>query len=166
MKKLTTVVLLTLGLGTALFACPSGGNKQRGGPDKNGMQQIMKQLDLSAEQNDQLKTLRESRKDMMQAKRKEFKENRKAMRGQMKPDMSTFMTANSFDKEAFKQEMKKKHDAKRAIRESRKASMLDSRADNMEKMFNILTPEQRIKWIELFKKQKNQKGNNCKSQKQ
>jgi periplasmic protein CpxP/Spy len=162
MKKLTTVALLTVGLGTALFACPSGGDGQRGGGYKNGMQKIMKQLDLSSEQKDQLKTLRESRKAMMQTKRKEFKENRKSMRAQMKPDMSTFMTANTFDKEAFKQEMQKKHEARRAMRDSKKSSMLESRADNMEKMFNILTPEQRIKWIELSKTQEPNQGKNCK----
>ncbi len=168
MKKLTTAALLTLGLGTALFACPAGGNDQRGGEHKNGMQKIMKQLDLSSEQREQLKTLKESRKNMMQAKRKSCKEDRKAMKGQMKPDMSKFMTANTFDKDAFKQEMHKKFEAKRAMMETKKTTMMEYRANNMEKMFNILTPEQRIKWIELSKKQKNQKqknqkGKNCKS---
>lgn len=163
MKKVTTVVLLTLGLGTALFACPAGGACKRGGEYRNGMQKIMQQLDLTAEQKEQLNTLRESRKNGMQAKRKERKENRKSMRQQMRPDMSKFMTANTFDKEAFKQEMKKKHEERRVKREKRKESMLSSRADNMEKMFNILTPEQRIKWIELSKQQKNPKGSNCKS---
>lgn len=154
MKKATTAVLLTLGLGTALvFACPAGGGKFRGGPDKNGMKQIMKQLDLSSEQKAQVKTLRESRKEMIQAKRKSCKENRKNMKQQMRPDLSKFMTANSFDKEAFKQEMKKKHEARRAKREERKLAMLENRADHMEKMFNILTPEQRKKWIELSKQQ-------------
>lgn len=153
MKKATTAVLLTLGLGTALvFACPAGGDK-RGGPDRNGMKQIMKQLDLSSEQKDQLKTLRVSRKDMMKDKRKSCKEDRKAMRQQMKPDLNTFMTANTFDKKAFKQEMQKKFEAKRTMRENKRMAMLETRADHMEKMFNILTPEQRIKWIELSKQQ-------------
>ncbi|WP_309496348.1 periplasmic heavy metal sensor [Sulfurovum sp.] len=160
MKKVTTAVLLTLGLGTALFACPAGGFEKRGGEYRNGMKNIMKQLDLSSEQREQMQTLRESRKDVMKAKRKECKENRKAMQQQMRPDMSKFMTANTFDKDAFKQEMKKKHEARRAKREKRKEAMLDNRADSMEKMFKILTPEQRTKWIELSK---NQKNNNCKS---
>lgn len=155
MKKVTTAVLLTLGISTALLACPGGGKKFGG----EGMKQIMKQLDLSTEQKGALKDLRESRKEMMQAK----KEHRKNMRQQMKPDMSKFMTANSFDKEAFKKEMQKKFEAKRAMREQRQASMMEVRADHMEKMFNILTPEQRIKWIELSKEQKNMPGKNCKS---
>ncbi len=163
MKKLTTAVLLTLGLGTVLFACPAGWAEKRGGAYKDRMQSIMKQLDLSSEQKEQLKTLRESRKNMMKAKRKEFKENRKAMRGQMKPDMSKFMTANTFDKEAFKKEMHQKFEAKRAMKENRKTAMLENRANRMEQMFNILTPEQRIKWIELSKQQKNPRGSNCKS---
>jgi len=164
MKKTTIALLVTLGLGTAtLLACPGGGDGQRGGAHKDGMRKIMKQLDLSSEQREQMKTLRESRKNVMKAKRKEFRENRKAMRQQMQPDMSTFMTANTFNKEAFKQEMKSKHEDRRVKREKRQETRLDSRADSMEKMFNILTPEQRIKWIELSKQQTNRKGNNCKS---
>lgn len=152
MKKLTAV-LLTLGLGTALYACPAGGDRFKGGPDKGRMHKIMKQLDLSSEQKEQLQSLREARKEMMQAKRKSCKADKEKRRAQMRPDLSKFMTANSFDKEAFKQEMKKKYEARRAQKEKRKAAMLESRADHMEKMFNILTPEQRIKWIELSKQQ-------------
>jgi protein CpxP len=158
MKKVTTAVLLTLGISTALLACPGGG-KKFGGESRDGMKQVMKQLDLSAEQKGQLKNLRETRKEMMQAK----KEHRRNMRQEMKPDMSKFMTANSFDKEAFKKEMQKKFEAKRAMREQRQASMMEVRADHMEKMFNILTPEQRKKWIELSQQQKNRKGKNCRS---
>jgi len=163
MKKLTTAVLVTLGLGTALFACPAGGDGKRGGEYRNGMKMIMKQLDLSSQQKEQLKILRESRKEMMQAKRKACKEDRQAMKGQIKPDMNKFMTANSFDKKAFKHEMQKKFEAKRAMKENRKMAMMESRAENMEKVFNILTPEQRIKWIELSKQQRDSKGDNCKS---
>lgn len=170
MKKTTIAILVTLGLGTAtLLAC--GGPGHKGGPfgePRGGMFKVMKQLDLSSEQREQLQTLKESRKNMMQAKRKSCTENRNAMRAQMKPDMSKFMTANTFDKDAFKQEMHKKFEAKRAMMENKKTTMMEYRANNMEKMFNILTPEQRIKWIELSKKQKNQKqknqkANNCKS---
>ena len=158
MKKVTKALLLTLGVSTALMACPAGG-KKFGGEGREGMRQIMQQLDLTDKQKEELKTLRESRKEIMQAK----KEHRRNMRQQMKPDMSTFMTANSFDKEAFKKEMQKKFEAKRAMREQRQASMMEVRADHMEKMFNILTPEQRIKWIELSKEQKNMQGKNCKN---
>lgn len=160
MKKLTTAALLTLGLGTALFACPAGGDGSRGGMHKDGMYKIMKQLDLSAEQRDQMKALKKEGKSQMQASMKEMKENRKAIRTTMKPDLSTFMTANKFDKEAFKKQMNDKFEAKRQMMESKKSEMLERRAERMEKVFNILTPEQRIKWIELSKQQK---GNHCKS---
>jgi len=165
MKKTTIAILATLGLGTAtLLAC--GGPGHKGGPfgeHRGGMFKVMKQLDLTSEQKDQMKVLRNERKDQMQAKMKEMKENRKSMMASMKPDLSAFMTANNFDKEAFKKQMNDKFEAKRQMRESRKSAMLEKRADGMEKVFNILTPEQRIKWIELSKKQKDQKGNNCKS---
>jgi len=165
MKKTTIAILATLGLGTAtLLAC--GGPGHKGGPfgeHRGGMFKVMKQLDLTSEQKDQMKVLKQERKDHMQTKMKEMKENRKSMMVGMKPDLSTFMTANNFDKEAFKKQMNNKFEAKRQMMESRKSVMLEKRAEGMEKMFNILTPEQRIKWIELSKKQKNQKGNNCKS---
>ena len=165
MKKTTIAILATLGLGTAtLLAC--GGPGHKGGPfgeHRGGMFKVMKQLDLTSEQKDQMKVLRNERKDQMQVKMKEMKENRKSMVVAMKPDLSTFMTANNFDKEAFKKQMNNKLEAKRQMRENKKTNMMEYRANNMEKMFNILTPEQRIKWIELSKKQKDQKGNNCKS---
>ena len=165
MKKTTIAILATLGLGTAtLLAC--GGPGHKGGPfgeHRSGMSKVMKQLDLTSEQKDQMKVLKQERKDHMQTKMKEMKENRKSMMAGMKPDLSTFMTANNFDKEAFRKQMNNKFEAKRQMMESRKSVMLEKRAEGMEKMFNILTPEQRIKWIELSKKQKNQKGNNCKS---
>ena len=165
MKKTTIAIIATLGLGTAtLLAC--GGPGHKGGPfgeNRGGMFKVMKQLDLTSEQKDQMQVLKKERKGHMQAKMKEMKENRKSMMAGMKPDLSTFMTANNFDKEAFKNQMNNKFEAKRQIMESKKSAMLKTRAEGMEKVFNILTPEQRIKWIELSKKQQDQKGKNCKS---
>ncbi len=154
LKKTTIAILVTLGLGTATLLA-FGGPGHKGGPfgeHRDGMSKIMKQLDLTPEQKDQMKVLKKERKGQMQAKMKEMKENRKSMMAGMKPDLSTFMTANSFDKEAFKKQMNEKFEARRQMMESRKSAMLEKRAERMEKMFNILTPEQRIKWIELSKK--------------
>ena len=51
----------------------------------------------------------------------------------MKPDMSQFMTADHFDKEAFKEQMNQKFEAKRAMMEGKKAAMLERRADKYGK---------------------------------
>ena len=153
LKKTTTVLLVTFGLGTALFAFGPGGH--RGGPfaGKQNMEifKLVKKLDLSSEQEAALKTVKESQRAQMREKMESFKKDRESMMKQMKPDMSLFMSADSFDKEAFKSEMKKKFEARRKVMETKGAEMLENRASGIEKVFNILTPEQRIKWIELSK---------------
>ena len=116
LKKTTIVLLVTLGLGTTLFAFGPGGH--RGGPfaGKQNMEifKLVKKLDLSSEQEAALKTVKESQRAQMREKMESFKKDRESMMKQMKPDMSLFMSADSFDKEAFKSEMKKslKPDAK------------------------------------------------------
>jgi len=153
MKKKTIALLVTLGLGTTLFAFGPEGH--RGGPFAGGqpmeMFKLVRTLDLTSEQKTELKSVKKSQKAQMQEKREAFKIGRESMMKQMKPDMSLFMSADNFDKEAFKQEMKKKFEARRKVMETKGAEMLENRASSMEKVFNILTPEQRIKWIELSK---------------
>ena len=152
MKKTTIAILVTLGLGTATLLA-FGGPGHKGGPfgDRGGMFKVMKQLDLTAEQEEQMDVLKTERKVQMKAKFKEMKKNRKSMMKGMKPDLSTFMSADSFDKEAFKVQMENKFEAKRKMMQSKKSEMLEKRAVGMENVFNILTPEQRVKWIELSK---------------
>lgn len=151
MKKTALAILLTLGLGTATAMACGGPGHYKDGKHKDGMMKMLKQLDLTSDQKSALKTLREANKAERKAKMQEMKENRKQMRASMRPDMSGFMTADTFDKEAFKAQMTQKFEARRQMMESKKATMLEKRAANMEKIFNILTPEQRIKWIELSK---------------
>lgn len=169
MKKTALAILLTLGLGTATVMACGGPGHHKVGKYKDRMMKVVKQLDLTSDQKSALKKLREANKAERKAKMQAMKENRKQMRASMKPDMSQFMTANHFDKEAFKDQMNEKFEAKRKMMEGKKAAMLEKRADNMEKVFNILTPEQRIKWIELSKQKgeycdkgsKYKKGKNC-----
>lgn len=153
MKKTAIALLVTLGLGTTLFAFGPGGH--RGGPfaGKQHMEifKLVKELDLTSEQETALKLVKESQRAQMREKIEAFKKDRGDMMKQMKPDMNLFMSADSFDKAAFKQEMKKKFEARRKVMETKGAEMLENRASGMEKVFNILTPEQRIKWIELSK---------------
>jgi Spy/CpxP family protein refolding chaperone len=58
---------------------------------------------------------------------------------------------DNFDKEAFIKAVQKQALDRRAKREAIRKSRVKHLADFMEKIFNILTPEQRLKWIELAK---------------
>ncbi len=111
---------------------------------------IIKQLDLTDEQKEQLKSLRESKRQAMQEKFKALKQQRKALRKSF--DASSFMTADYFDKEAFKESIQKRREAMKAFVEKNQDKMIEQRANTMEQVFNILTPEQREKLIQLSKK--------------
>ena len=162
MKKTTIAALATIGLTTGLFAYGMGGNcggKGMGNghgqhmmghgmhKGRGGMFSYMKQLDLTTEQKVKLMDLRESQKEM----RMGMKKDRKASKMGMKPDMSTFMTVDKFDKVAFTEQANKKMIEMQKLRVSRSASMLENRANMMEKVFDILTPQQREKLIQLSK---------------
>ncbi len=149
LKVLTIVAITGLAGTVAANACPSNGqNKQmcakqemcakqkmcqKNNNKRTHMKEIFQKLDLTPEQKIAMK------------------ENRKAMRGQMKEKraqmhgkrgmavMSPFVSANGFDKEAF---------VSKATQKAQK--MIEMRADRFEKMMNILTPEQRIKLVTLL----------------
>ncbi len=110
MKKTTIALLTVLSLSTSVFAFgpDSHGHGPFGGEHKGGLYKLIKQLDLTSEQKDELSKLRDARKTAMQDNKTKYQDKRKDMMKSMKPDMSTFMTADSFDKEAFKAEMTKR----------------------------------------------------------
>ena len=156
MKKRTIILTVTgLGLATALFA--SNIDHQRvagmGSMHKGQMMfsKIIKQLDLTDTQKEQLKSLKESKRKAMKEKFKALKEQRKELRKSF--DASSFMTANHFDKESFKESIQKRREAMRVFMEANQDKMVEQRANTMEQVFNILTPEQREKLIQLSKKQ-------------
>ena len=85
------------------------------------MMNMFQNLKLSNDQRYKISILRdEMRLDM-----------RKLMGPNHRKEMFKFVTANGFDKAGFKKEINQMHD-----------KMLDAKADNMEKMFKILTKEQ------------------------
>ena len=165
-KKTTIVALTTIGLTTGVFAYGMNGNCGGKGMGNNnatqmmgkgmncgtnkgrgGMFSYMRQLDLTTEQKVKLMDLRESQ----QEKRMSMRKDRKASKMSMRPDMSTFMSADKFDKVAFKAQASKKMQERQELRAARKASKLENRANMMEKVFAILTPQQREKLIQLSK---------------
>lgn len=152
MKKTTITLLVVLGLGTAAFAFGPGGGHCKGpfgAEHRGGMHKLVKQLDLTADQKKEFEVLKESRKKMMRSKRETHKGNRAKMMQGMNPDMSHFMSADNFDKVAFKKELNTKFEKRDEMRKKRQVAMLEKRAEGMQKVFDILTPEQRIKLIEL-----------------
>ncbi|SFZ99057.1 Periplasmic protein related to spheroblast formation [hydrothermal vent metagenome] len=164
MKKTTVVALATIGLTTGLFAYGMNGNcggngmgnghgkhmKGHGGMHRGngGMLSYVKQLDLTTEQKVKLMDLRESQKE----KRMGMRKNHKDLKMSMKADMSKFMTAEKFDKAAFIAQRDKKIEEMQKQREATRSARLENRANMMEKVFNILTPQQREKLIQLSKK--------------
>ena len=116
------------------------------------LRQMGRKLDLTSDQRQKIRALataeREARKAEHQGKYQRRK-HRAGMFGTLNPD--TFMSADNFDKEAFKKGVKAQAEKRRAERKTQRESRLDHRADFMAKFFDILTPEQRVKWIELSK---------------
>lgn len=110
MKKTAIALLVTLGLGTAAFAFGPGGGEcgSFGGPHKGDMIKKMKKLDLTSKQKEALKSLNKSRKAEFMDKREEMMKKVKTMHQEMRVDASEFMTADGFDKEAFKAQMRQK----------------------------------------------------------
>ena len=180
MKKLTAVAVVVLGLSTAAFACGGQGGgcgmkqqkgmdcqkhmgeqkqgmgcqkhmgMQKGGEKKHKMFAIIKRLNLSDEQMAKLKEIRQSK---MQSHRALKLEKRAAKASGMNGmDISKFMTAEKFDKDAFRAILTKKMEEKRAKMQKIKTAKINTKVDTMEKLFNLLTPEQRVALIEQSKK--------------
>ena len=169
--KVIVLALAGLGMTAALMANgPRGGwDDPRGGPGmhqgdrQHGMQrrggargfarQMARQLDLTKEQRQKIRAIFRAERQGKKAERRAHRQQgnrRPGLFGQLNP--ATFMSADNFDKDAFKKAVQEQAQQRKAARETRRKARLDQRADLMEKIFNILTPEQRVKWIELSKK--------------
>jgi len=105
------------------------GKHHRGG---HHFKKIMKQLDLTSEQKSALKALKKQKRETMKA-------NREAMKTEKKAVLANAVTANGFDKNAFIEGARAGFEKKIVMK-----------ADHMESMMNILTPEQRTKFVELL----------------
>ncbi len=128
------------------------GQKRDQNQRKNFMRRMAKELDLSRDQRLQIRDVFKDMRKAKQAKRKAFRKTAKNRAGMFEAiDLEKFMSADHFNKEAFKQNILEQQAKRKAARQARRQARLDSRADMMEKIFNILTPEQRLKWIQLSK---------------
>jgi len=146
------IVALLVIFGLTMAISAEGMNGKGKHENRAGIYKLIQQLDLDVEQKKAFKVLKQKRKASIQIDKEERKAMREAMREGMKPDMEIFMSSNTFDKVAFKKEMRKKFNATKELRNARRAKMVEKRASTMEKIFNILSPKQREKLIELSKK--------------
>jgi len=83
------------------------------------------------------------------------KERGKRMRGRKGTrGVSRFMSAEKFDKAAFKEVVRERWAMQDQRRAERRNARLDLMADTMEKIYDVLTPQQRQKLIELSQKRR------------
>ena len=110
------------------------GMKRHHAMHKNPMMKIFRELDLTVEQRATLKANRKATKMQRKAEREKMFKERK---------IENFVTVDGFNREAFIQS---------ATQNSKR--MIEMRADKFETMIGVLTPEQRLKLIELLKAEK------------
>ena len=148
MKKTVIAQMIALGLGSVLYASGFKGDCKHQMHPKDQMFKVMQQLDLTDAQKQALKDIRESNKKQRTAFKEAMREKRM---GSVKIDMGAFMSANHFDKEAFKKQIRANM-GKRVERMQKNIDIkAERRAEHMAKVFAVLTPEQREKWIQLSK---------------
>jgi Spy/CpxP family protein refolding chaperone len=179
-KNVKLITAAAMGLATAAWAgqgmgadhCKNGGpqgpmmgrqmtlggcaHEGRGEHRAPMMKKVLSRLDLSDSQRAQIRAIfLEEKKAKIERKLERIKEGkgmRRGPQGRHGVDLSRFMSRERFDKEAFKKAMQEKWTAQEKMRQARRAERLDRMADRMEKIFAVLTPEQREKLIEWSKK--------------
>jgi protein CpxP len=133
-------------LAAALFtptAMAKGGEGQGQEQGKGGMGSLLKQLDLSSDQQSQINSL--------MAQHKAQRQNRDpAEQAQWRSEMTALITADNFDSEQA-----------RALAEQQNASAVArmiSRAQLQHQIYHLLTPEQQTKFVELLEQKGGKRG--------
>jgi len=103
------------------------------------LNRMLRTLNLSDEQKTQLRDIRQSARQANRTKRQEAKGL---------ASLKKFISVDGFDKSGFT-----------VLAESKSRDMIGTRADMLEKVINILTPEQRIELVEKLGKRRGQKRN-------
>jgi len=138
LKVLTIVAITGLVGATAVHAGPACKENdtmcQKRKDNRAAMQEIFQKLDLTSEQQN---ALNENRKEM-RAQMMQTRLDRHGKQGMA--NMDAFVSANGFDKQAYIDDAMKKAQ-----------SRIEKRAEGFERTINILTPEQREKFVTLLK---------------
>ena len=145
-KLVIAAVVLPLTLGTASAFAFGGKDHKKGGHGECGggfNPKMMRKLDLTDAQKEQLKELREAGKTEMKAN---FKANFEAHHAEMQAQhakVQELVLADNFDQAAANELAKAMVDKQT----ERKVKMLEKQ----HQMLSILTPEQKAKFVELQK---------------
>jgi len=113
------------------------GNHHRNFKRNRRLARVFRKLNLTPEQRTKIK---EARKEMRQG----LRQKRQQFRGSM--GLKNYINVDGFDKQGFIQ-----------MGTLRSKEMLKNRADMIDKMIKILTPEQRLILIQELKRHKNKK---------
>ncbi|MGI9919428.1 CpxP family protein [Vibrio owensii] len=151
-KLVLAAVVLPLTLGTAsAFAFGGKDHKGHRGECAMGMDRgIMRQLDLTDAQKDQLKEMREANKAEMKAKFADGHEARMAERQAHHDKVQALLLADNFD-EAAANDLAKEMVEKQT---ERRVKMMEKK----HQMLSVLTPEQKTKFVELQKERQQKCG--------
>lgn len=139
LKKLTVLTIMSLMITNVSWA--------KKGPRDGGFRKILKELNLTQEQKDKLKTMRKANKVDHKKVRAEMKANREKMKA-------------AFTSDASADELKKLHETIKKF----KMDKMDQRFNKMLEIRSVLTKEQRVKFQEL--QEKNQSNRRSKRKKQ
>ncbi|MFH4500233.1 CpxP family protein [Vibrio diabolicus] len=143
-KLVLAAVVLPLTLGAASAFAYGGKNHHQGPRDECGMgmdRGIMRDLNLTDAQKDQLKSFREANRAQMKGKYSENREARMAERQAHHAKMQSLLLADSFDEAqatALAKEMVERQTEHRVQMLERKHQML-----------SVLTPEQKAEFMKL-----------------
>ena len=148
MKKVTKIVLAMIVLPFTLSSASvlASGGKEHGRQDHKASlldRSLIRKLDLTQEQQTQLKQLRETMKKDLKGKYQEDFAEHQAERQANREKMQALILAESFDKAAA-------NELARAMIEQQtehKVNMLEKQ----HQMLSVLTPEQKAKYAELLK---------------
>ncbi|MCG9684620.1 CpxP family protein [Vibrio sp. Isolate23] len=151
-KLILAAVILPLTLGSASAFAFGGKDHKKGHHGEFGFDRgIMRQLDLTDAQKEQIKVLRETSKTEMKAELKQNFETRHAEMQANKEKLQALVLADTFDKATANELAKQMVEQQTA----RKVKMLEKQ----HQMLSILTPEQKTKYVELQKERAEKRFN-------
>lgn len=142
-KLVLAAVVLPLALGSASALAFGGKDHKKGGHGECGGfdRGMMRQLDLTDEQKEQFKEMREAGKAEMKAAFQDNFEARVAEKQKQQAQVQALVLADTFDSAAANELAKVMVEQQT----ERKVKMLEKQ----HKMMSILTPEQKAKFVEL-----------------
>lgn len=115
---------------------------KRGGRGR-GMERIMQQLNLTPEQSEQIKAIKEQSKTQTQALMQQMQTSREEMRSLLASDSSP-------------EQLREQHQAVQNLHQE----LSTNRFETMLEMREVLTPEQRTQMVELIEQRRDRKFNN------